>query len=112
MNVLGSDRVEQARAARLERERAAAGTRVAAAAAQQGADPDLAEMLAFERTHGARPQKWDLIRERFGISEVRYTILLGRALRDGSAAEVDPVLARHLSERAQRARSGRVPLFQ
>lgn len=70
--------------------------------------PTPVELIAFERKHpGFGPQKIDVIRDQLGITEVRYCVLLDRAIDDPAAAEADPITVRRLREKRDRDHSGR-----
>ena len=70
--------------------------------------PTPVELIAFERRYpGFGPQKVDVIRAELGITEVRYCVLLDRAIDDPSAAEADPIFVRRLREKRDREHSGR-----
>ena len=75
--------------------------------------PSLVEVIAFERKYpGWGPAKIDVIRAELGITEVRYAVLLERAIADESAAQSDPVFVRNLREQRARPYRGRAPLLR
>lgn len=68
----------------------------------------VAKALEIERAHYALAgSKEQIIRERFGLSPVRYHQLLNRMLVTAEAFEVDPVTARMLVSRQGRRRMSR-----
>lgn len=76
------------------------------------ADLSPAALIAFERKHpGFPPQKTDVIRAELGITEVRYCVLLDRAIDDPDAIQADPVYTRQLREQRDRPYPGRARIF-
>ncbi|WP_194239274.1 DUF3263 domain-containing protein [Microbacterium sp. CBA3102] len=66
------------------------------------------ELLAFEAQHPQQtPEKTSRIRHQLGITEVRYYVLLARAARSVEGITADPVTARMVRERAERAADDR-----
>ena len=76
-------------------------------------DPSPVEMIAFERRYpGWGPAKIDVIRGELGITEVRYAVLLDRAIHDDTATRSDPVFVYHLRKQRERHYTGRAPLLR
>lgn len=62
-----------------------------------------AQLLDFERRHPtAAPDKHARIRREFGISEIRYYVLLERAAVSDDGITADPITARVIRERIER----------
>ena len=75
--------------------------------------PTVAVLLDFERRWpGATPGKYEQIRAELGITEVRYAVLLGRAIDTTEALELDPVLVHHLRAQRDRADRNRVSILR
>lgn len=64
----------------------------------------LAALLQFERTRPRTGSRARAVRQRFGISEVRYVQLLNRALDDPKAREIAPELITRLKAERQARR--------
>jgi len=63
------------------------------------------QLLDFEADHpGHSPAKEQAIRATFGITEVRYYVLLGRAAESMEGIAHDPITARRVREQAARSR--------
>ena len=77
------------------------------------AEPSIEALIAFERRWpGNGPRKYDAIRAELGITEVRYAVLLARAIDTDEALTVDPVFVHHLRARRDRANRNRVNLLR
>ena len=60
------------------------------------------ELLDFEAAHpGHSTAKENVIRERFGINEVRYYVLLARAAESIDGIAHDPITARRVREQGE-----------
>jgi hypothetical protein len=60
--------------------------------------PTVAQLLAFEGAHhtGNCPIQEERIRVELGVTPARYMQLLRRAIATDEAAQLDPILTRHL----------------